>query len=192
MFAYFANDTGKVLTEVRPILSFWTPKEPSHAAEDAEAFFQRGGNIPIEDLSLARALVYEECQHFSLAIIHAVIALEVVVPSFTNSFFALNGVSQSAIDDFNKKFGLSVRVKALLKTVLPRTTHPIIDSAGQAINYRNKILHEGLSEASLNSVDVHKMIFACKELVETIRKESGRWLSNTEQKATREPARLSS
>lgn len=180
MFAYFADDTGKVLTEVRPILSFWTPKEPPNAAKEAEDFFRRGGDIPIEDLSLSRALVYEECRHFSLAIIHAVIALEVVVPAFTNKFFALNGVSKSAIEDFNNKFGLSVRVKALLKTILPKTTHPIIDAAGQAISQRNKILHKGISESSLNSGDIHKMIYACKKLVEIIRKESEKELSKKE------------
>ncbi|HUT35075.1 MAG TPA: hypothetical protein VNE39_16410 [Planctomycetota bacterium] len=169
MFAYFRDEQGSFGTRVRPMVSYWTPKAAPDAQDTAEAFFGGTGVIPIEELSIARARVYAERQHLSLAIIHAVMALEVVVPAFINKHLVTKGVSKSAVQDFNSKFGLSVRVKAILKTILPKSKHTMIDTAGQAIGYRNRILHEGLLESSLSSVAVNVLVEACHKLIQEIR-----------------------
>jgi hypothetical protein len=190
MFAYFESDKKDFATQARPLVSYWTPKMARNSRKRAEAFFHNHTAPPIEDLSLARARVYAECQHLSLAIIHAVIALEVVVPKFINQFFAVKGVNKSGIEDFDNKFGLSVRVKAILKIILPRNNHSIIDTAGQAIKYRNDILHEGLSESSLKSVDVNDLVEACAKLTQIIKSSSRRGFSNQNIHSTKNPRRL--
>jgi len=168
MFSFFYNNDMSFSTVVRPILCYWEPKVKEGAQDKAAEHFRNSENIPIEKLAMARARVHAERQHHTLAIIHAVMALEVVVPEFINRFLKNNGVSEAVVDDFNHKFGLSVRVKAFLKVILPKKSHGTIDNAGAAIKHRNKILHEGLQDASLSSVKVNKLVQSCDELINNI------------------------
>ena len=169
IFSVFCNDKNMPITNVHPIVSYYEPALEEDAEEKAKIHFQQNKNIPIEDLALARAQVYAERQHFTLSIIHAIIALEVVVPAFINRFLKDSGVSNDAVKDFNNKFGLSVRVKAFLKIILPKEVHKIIDDSSAAITLRNKILHEGLQDASLSDTQVTKLVRACMELNKTLK-----------------------
>lgn len=178
IFSYFCSEEGRCITKVRPIMSWWTPKLEGDAEEKAREFFKKGEPAPIEDMLMARALVYAEQQQLSLAIIHAVMTLEVLVPEFINTYLKTKGVSKSTIDDFNRKFGLSVRVKAMLKVILPKNNHSTIDLAGQAVKCRNDILHTGLSDLSLSSAKVKELVHACELLMGVIKEYSKAGFSN--------------
>jgi hypothetical protein len=79
-------------------------------------------------------------------------------------------VSKSAVNDFDSKFGLSVRVKAMLKLILPSKHYATIDRAAEAIRHRNKIMHEGWTDANLDQSKTEDLVKACSELVHIIKR----------------------
>lgn len=164
IFAFFSWPDGNIITEPASIHSWWTPKFDDNAQQSALAHFNAGHKIEVKDLLMARSLIYNEQFNYSLAIIHAVMSLEVIVPNFINSYFASKGVGQKAITDFNSKFGLSVRVKALLKIILPKEHHQTIDTVGELIATRNKIIHDGLDDIGLIDMNVDGLIKAALKL----------------------------
>jgi hypothetical protein len=169
IFSRFEEVGGSFTTNTRAISDYWTPKPPDDAAEQAVTFFRQGTTVPIEDLLRAKALVYVERQNLSFGIIHAVMALEVVVPDLVNNVLKAHGVSSAAVEDFDNKFGLSVRVKAMLKLILPQEHHNTIDKAAEAIRYRNRIMHKGWHDARLPG-STGELVKACSELINIIRK----------------------
>ena len=171
IFSYFSNSDENRITNVKAYSDYWTPKHKDGFQERAETFFNNGLSVPIEDLLISKALVYSEQNHFSLAIIHAVMSLEVVVPKLTNQFLKKNYVDKHAIKDFDNKFGLSVRVKAFMKVIFPKEVHEIIDSVGETISIRNKIMHSNLSEQILTSQKTDELVKSCYVLKGLISEE---------------------
>jgi len=163
MFCYIGSESTRRISNVQPVLSFWTPKFEIKAKDKAQDYFKKD-TFPIEDMLMAKALVYAEQQHLSFAIIHSVMTLEVVVPKLIDTYLTSKGVTRSTVQDFNKKFGLSVRVKAFLKLILPKSNHHIIDTVGQAVKIRNDILHKGLQDPALTVENVKSLVDSCQSL----------------------------
>lgn len=162
MYSYCSDSNGKVFTKTRPMLDCWTPKKADDAQEKARVYFDSGNQYDIAEMLMARARAYSEQKSSRLAILHAVMSLEVIVPKVTNLYLKHNSVSRATIDDFDKKFGLSVRVKAFLKIIFPiASAHAVIDKVGETIALRNKIVHEGLQETSFDSKHTEELINNC-------------------------------
>jgi len=171
MFAYFQNEENVIITEtiVYPF-DYWSPTW-EYLKKDVQEFFNRFRNVPLEDLFIARAKINERLGDYTSAIINAVISLEIVIPNFINIYLKTKGVSKEAILDFNNKFGLSVRVKAILKIILPKKHHHTIDSVGIAIKYRNRILHEGKTNEFFTGINVKELVEASEILINELKDE---------------------
>lgn len=169
VYDFFCDESNNQITEVKPLrFDFWEPKD-DELAKRVKDFFDKHNNIPIEDLFLAKAKIYVRLQNKSMAIIHAAIALEVVVPDYINKYLKTHGVDSEAIQDFNHKFGLSVRVKALLKIMLPANMHELISRVGTIIKYRNRIMHEGKTNEYFEDINIEELICACEVLIERLK-----------------------
>lgn len=165
VYGYFCNEKNESITQANKFgFSFWEPQSPN-LKEFIDEFLISNDNIPITQLLISKSKVYWRLGNYSMAIVHIVIALDKTVPQFLNTYLKHKGVDKSSIEDFNNKFGLSVRVKALLKMVLPKEFHNLLSNVGSAIKLRNKIIHEGLNDEILESVDIEKIIDDCTELI---------------------------
>lgn len=161
IYSYFSYEDQRVITKVRGISNLWTPKKQDNAYELAKEYFEKNNEFDISDMLMARARVYSEQQNCVLAILNAVMSLEVIVPKVTNLYLKQHLVSTSVIQDFDKKFGLSVRVKAFLKIIFPTTVHKVIDKVGEIITFRNRIVHEGWQESKFDHNKIHDLIDNC-------------------------------
>lgn len=163
---YFLDLDGNRITEVYPVLfHFYSPKNEVNAPLKVQEFFDKEKDVPIENLFMAKAKVFIRLHNYYLAIIHAVIALEIVVPRFINSYLKSKDVDKDTIKDFDNKFGLSVRVKAMLKVILPKNMHSTITDVGTIIKYRNQIMHEAKTNAFFENVKVEDLILNCEKLI---------------------------
>ena len=165
MFTYYCWEDRTLLTKVNYILfNHFEPKfdDSNEAIQD---FFDKNKEIPLEDFFIAKAKVYERLHNYSMAIIHTVIALEIVVPKFINIYLKSKGVDSKSISDFDNKFGLSVRVKSFLKIILETKYHEDIKKVGTIIGFRNKIMHEGRTKESFNNVDIKELILSSESLI---------------------------
>lgn len=169
MFSFFCLEDSTVLTKTRFFrFDFYEPKMDE--SKNIQEFFDKDENIPIEDLFMAKAKVYERLHNYSMSIIHAVIALEVVVPKFINEHLKSKGVNSESIVDFDNKFGLSVRVKAILKIILPESFHEDITKVGTIINFRNKIMHKGITNDFFREINVKELIDSSESLILELKK----------------------
>lgn len=175
IFSYFSNTEGKMLTNILPFrFDYWEPKFTLKQIKQTKAFFETGEDIALEDLFLAKAKAYSRLHNYSMAIVHAVIALEVIIPRFINGYLKSSGVDSNAVQDFNNKFGLSVRVKVILRLILSEKEHEWISNVGAIIKYRNKIMHEGKTNDYFDNIDVDKLIGDCDNLIRTLKKRTNK------------------
>ena len=167
IYSFFQDETGKTITKVRTYTyDCWMPKLDNLQNEIVQKL-NESSEIPLQDLFMARSKIYLRHENYTMALLEAIISLEIVVPKVVNTFLQLNGASKDTISDFDHKFGLSVRVKAMLKVILPKTEHYIIDKVGNAIKLRNQIMHEGLTNEKIDkSIKINELIDACEELKE--------------------------
>ena len=164
VYGYFCDET-KCITQVNHYgFDFWQPKNDGIDIL-TKTFFDKNSEIPLEDLMIAKAKIYNRLSNFALAIIHIVIALDVIVPKYVNNHLKKNGVSKDAIEDFNTKFGLSVRVKTMLKLIMPENLHHLIANVGATIKHRNKIIHDGNGNEQLKSLKIDELLNDCEELI---------------------------
>ena len=174
LYGFFCNDDNERITKFNRFpYSCWEPRtEELHSI--ICNFFENNNKILLEDLFIAKAKVYLRLRNYTLAIIHAIIAIEAVVPEFLDKLFKIKGIDKDTIKDFSNKFGLSVRVKGILKLILPRDKHEILTNVGITIKYRNNIMHEGKTNEFFNShkIDVEALINSCEELINILKKES--------------------
>jgi hypothetical protein len=169
MFCYFCWENLTIMTESRYIrFDYYEPKMDE--SKNIQEFFEKDENILIEDLFMAKAKVYERLHNYSMSIIHAVIALEIVVPKFINKYLKSKGVNSESIEDFNNKFGLSVRVKAILKIILSESFHEDINRVGTIINFRNKIMHRGITNDFFREINVKELIDSSESLILELKK----------------------
>jgi hypothetical protein len=175
IFSFFSDAFENRISNVQSYSNYWIPKHKKDFQEKTQNFFNTNSIIRIEDLLISKALVYSEQRHYSLAIIHAVMSLEVVVPVLTNMYLKYHDVQRQAIKDFDNKFGLSVRVKAFMKVVFQKEVHPIIDSVGEAISIRNKILHSNFSEQLLSTNKTSELVNSCNLLKDLISAEMNKY-----------------
>lgn len=165
MFTYFCWEDQTLITREMFIpFDYWEPKS-NHLSEKIQDFFDKKEDIPLEDLFMAKAKVYERLHNHSMAIIHTAIALEVVVPKFINEYLRSKGVDSASISDFDNKFGLSVRVKTILKIILETRFHDDINKVGALIKFRNKIMHEGKTNEFFKNVNVKELIVSSESLI---------------------------
>ena len=165
MFTYFCwEDRTLISHEMIIPFDYWEPKS-DHLSEKIQDFFDKKEDIPLEDLFMAKAKVYERLHNHSTAIIHTAIALEVVVPKFINEYLRSEGVDSASISDFDNKFGLSVRVKTILKIILETRFHDDINKVGTLIKFRNKIMHEGKTNEFFKNVNVEELIVSSESLI---------------------------
>lgn len=170
MFTYFFWEDLTLITEERVIPFNYYEPTMDHLCKNVQEFFDKNENIPIEDLFMAKAKVYERLHNHSMAIIHTVIALEIVVPKFINEYFKSVGVDSDSILDFDNKFGLSVRVKAILKIILTKGFHEDIKKVGTIIKFRNKIMHEGKTNDFFKNINVEELIVSSELLILELKK----------------------
>lgn len=169
LFSYFTDVNAKRITNIVPFLSsFWEPNTEG-LAEKVTKYFSDNGSIQLEELFMAKAKVYSRLNNSTMAIIYAAIALDIIVPEFTNKFLKIKGVDRDSIIDFNNKFGLSVRVKALLKIMIPKEKHWLLLNVAKVINYRNKIMHEGKLVTNIPSQQLDSMINDSELLVNELK-----------------------
>lgn len=172
VFAFFCDTDNRVLTNIRPItFDYWEPKVTPAFKKHAKDFFDKKVSIPLDELFMAKAKVYSRLENYSMAIIHAVISLEIVVPGFINKYLRTHGVDPDSIQDFNNKFGISVRVKTILKLILPFKDHYLIKNVGTTIKYRNKIMHEGKTNEFFVNINVEELVNDCEKLAKLIKKK---------------------
>ncbi len=165
IYSYFQDEIGEVITKVRVYkYDCWMPRL-DNLKDKIVNKMNKSDEIPLQDFFIARSKVNLRHENYTMALLDAVISLEIVVPKIVNLFLQKKGASKETINDFDHKFGLSVRVKAILKVILPETTHVIIDKVGQAISLRNKIMHEGLTNDKLDkSIKIQELIESCEKL----------------------------
>lgn len=169
MFCYYCWEDWTIITKARYIrFDYYEPKMDE--SKNIQEFFDKDENILIEDLFMAKAKVYERLHNYSMSIIHAVIALEIVVPKFINKYLKSKGVNSESIEDFDNKFGLSVRVKAILKIILPESFHEDINKVGTIINFRNKIMHKGITNDFFREINVKELIDSSESLILELKK----------------------
>ncbi|MCD8544900.1 MAG: hypothetical protein LRY52_08640, partial [Sulfurospirillum cavolei] len=161
IYSYCTDSNDEVFTKVKPRLDCWTPKKADNAKEKATEYFEAGNNYDIADMLMARARVYSQQKNCSLAILHAIMSLEIVVPRRIDEYLRNNKISNKVIDTFDNKMDLSMRVKIFLKIIYPSDIHEIIDKVGEAIILRNKIIHCGLKESLMNSKEVSDLVNYC-------------------------------
>ena len=83
----------------------------------------------------------------------------------TNEYLRSEGVDSASISDFDNKFGLSVRVKTILKIILETKFHEDIKKVGTIIKFRNKIMHEGITNEFFRNVNVEELIDSSESLI---------------------------
>lgn len=172
MFTYFCWEDQTLITEEMFVpFCYWEPRI-YHLSTKIQDFFNKKVDVPIEDLFMAKAKVYERLNNNSMAIIHTVIALEIVVPKFINRYLDSMGVDADSVKDFNNKFGLSVRVRAILKIILPAEYHENIWKVGTIIKHRNKIIHEGKTNDFFKGINVRELITASESLIIQLKKRT--------------------
>jgi len=125
---------------------------------------------PPEQEFLTNSIEHLNLGNFRLALIEAIICLEIVLTQFLRVYLSINkNLSPNRIDDFlTHQFGLTPRVSGLLDLVLdPDDLKKVnIDSVRTAIRWRNKVIHEtgrlpqGVSENELRSKIVDVLILA--------------------------------
>lgn len=165
IYSYFQDENYNEITKVRVYTyDCWMPKLDD-LKDKLVNKMTKSEEIPLQELFIARSKVNLRHENYTMALLDAVISLEIVVPKTVNLFLQKKGASKETINDFDHKFGLSVRVKAMLKVILPESTHHIIDKVGQAISLRNKIMHEGLTNDKLDkSINIQELIKSCEQL----------------------------
>lgn len=170
MYSFFTKEDGNRYTNVIPYyFDFYFPNSDIIKPK-VQDYFNNRLDIPLDDLFLAKAKVYLRLENYSMAIIHAVIALEIIVPKYINGYLKLNNINKKVIEDFNNKFGLSVRVKALLKLMIPSEYHHLITNVGTIISYRNKIMHEGQTNDYFRNINnVSELISDCESLINALK-----------------------
>ncbi len=169
VYSFFCFENGEQFTECIPFrFNYYNPKADKLALKIQEIFDTKQ-DLGIEDLFLAKAKIYMRLENYTMAILHAVIGLDVIVPKFINEYLKSKGVNSEAIQDFNNKFGLSVRVKAILKIILPRSYHKYLKNVGIAIGYRNRIMHEGKTNTYFKSTNVAELVKSCDEFIKIIK-----------------------
>ncbi len=169
MFSFCCWEDYTLITEARYFrFDYYEPKIDE--SKYIQEFFDKEEIIPIEDFFMAKAKVYERLHNYSMSIIHAVIALEIVVPKFINEHLRSKGVNSESIQDFDNKFGLSVRVKAILKIILPEKFHDDITKVGTIINFRNKIMHKGITNDFFREINVKELIDSSESLIMELKK----------------------
>lgn len=158
---YFTDEKQKIITKTLPFeFDCWSP-QPNIITKDLIEVSRA-----YEALFMAKAKIYLRHKSFTMSIIYSVIALEMIVPKFINNYFKYKGIDSDTLNDFNGKFGLSIRVKALLKIILPSYVHGLLKNVGKTIKFRNKIMHEGLTdEFFTNNQEVKEMIEDCEMLI---------------------------
>jgi len=65
---------------------------------------------------------------------------------------------------------LSVRVKAILKIILPKSYHKYLRNVGVAISYRNKIMHEGKTNNYFKGINVEELVYDCEEFIKMLKR----------------------
>lgn len=167
---FFCDENGKRVTNVNPFRFDYFSPEPKIIRSKIQRFLDKEMDMPLEDLFMSKSKTYLRLNNYSMAIIHAVIALEVIVPRYINGYLKQNNINKQAVEDFNNKFGLSVRVKALLKLMLPLKYHNLIPNVAVAIKYRNKIMHEGKINVELEAItNIDQVINDCESLINAIK-----------------------
>lgn len=171
MYSFFTRDDGSRCTNVVPFrFDYFFPK-PNNIKLKVQNFFDKKLDIPLDDLFIAKAKAYMRLENYAMAIIHAVVALEIIVPKYINGYLKLNDINKKVVEDFNNKFGLSVRVKALLKLMIPSKHHHLITNVGIIINYRNKIMHEGKTNNYFKNINnINELISDCESLINILKK----------------------
>ena len=170
VYGYFCDDKNMILTKVKMHkFDYWEPKITG-LNSFVKKHLNKNAGVPLSQLLVAKAKIYYRLNNYSMSIIHIVIALDIIVSSYLNNVLKGHGVNSDAVEDFHNKFGLSVRVKALLKLVLPRKQHHLLKNAGIAISHRNKIIHEGKSDEALENSNIEKIINDCAELINVLNK----------------------
>src|SRR3990170_6110646 len=137
---------------------------------EIEEAIQDNLETPPEQEFLVNSIEHLNLGNFRLALIEAIICLEIVLTQFLRVYLSINkNLSPNRIDDFlTHQFGLTPRVSGLLDLVLdPDDLKKVnIDSVRTAIRWRNKVIHEtgrlpqGVSENELRSKIVDVLILA--------------------------------
>ncbi|WP_298693371.1 hypothetical protein [uncultured Sulfuricurvum sp.] len=161
IFSYCIDEKGEVFTKIRPLLDLWTPKKTADAKEKATLYFNHGNQYNISDMLMARARVYVEQKSYSLAILHAIMSLEIVIPEVIELFLKQKTINQNSVYDLNKYSDLSIRLKVFLKIIFPSMFHDTIDKVSVAVTFRNKIMHAGFKESDLNNAETVDLINHC-------------------------------
>ncbi len=186
LFGFFCSENHKQFSKPQIYrFDFYQPIAQKFQ-KNVKRFFQDNSEIPTEDLLIAKAKTYLHLNNASMAIINIVIALDMIVPRFINMYLKDMGVDKDSIEDFNNKFGLSVRVKAILKILLPINNHGLINNVGVAIKFRNKIIHDGKTDDFLAGHNIGRIIQDCIELIDVIKKIEGKTVSNHQLKSKKQ------
>lgn len=169
LFSFFTNDKSEsILKVLTHRYSCWIPKDEILTSKFND-LYKENKEIEIEKIFIGYSKTYLRLSSYSLAIINAVIALEIVVPKYIDSYLLGCRVTKEAIQDFDTKFGLSVRVKAILKTIISKERHGIIDEAGSLIKYRNKIMHQGIKNSELQDYhEIERLVVSAEKLIELL------------------------
>jgi len=171
MFAYFCKENMELITKVRPIkYDCWEPRMPELGMK-AHSFFRENKSISLEDYFIAQSKVYLRLRNYAMAIVYGAMALEITVPEFLNAYLKYKKVDSDSINDFKNKFGLSVRVKAILKLILPQTLNTDIMNAGILIGYRNDVLHRKKISDYFRDKNIDKLLESCEKLSNKVKKE---------------------
>jgi len=113
---------------------------------EIEEAIQDNLETPPEQEFLVNSIEHLNLRNFRLALIEAVICLEIVLTQFLRVYLSINKkLSQNRIGDFlTTQFSLTPRVSGLLDLILsPDDLKEInIDSVRAAIKWRNHVIHE--------------------------------------------------
>jgi len=105
----------------------------------------------IDELLLGAKSFFQE-ENYRMAVLEAVIALDIVVSSLVRKIGRSRGISTGNLKNFVKEVGLERSLKVVLKLLIPDAlpNEAVLTGCKAANSVRNKIVHEGRLNVSEN------------------------------------------
>lgn len=174
IFTFFYDPKEKFFTNGVSIRNLFTPIFDEKFKGEINKHFENNESLHIANIMISKSFTYENLENFSMAIIHAVIALESIIPTYFEKVLKNKKVDKKSIEEFSNKFGLNVRVKAGLKLLLSGEHHSNIDKVGTLIKYRNDIMHKGVVNSYFYDKKINELLKANLDLINHLALECGK------------------
>ncbi len=120
-----------------------------------------------EELLLGAKTFFHE-EDYRMAVLEAVIALDIMIASIIRKIGRLRGISKGSLKDFLREVGLNRSMKVVLKMIIPDRLpdDDVLEGCKTANTLRNKIVHEG--RLNVSEIEAREAIQNIKTFIEHI------------------------